>query len=99
MTKQEEIREGIKKIFLATYHAGTISVSISDVLEVSTQELLELLHSQGVVKKVKCPDCEWSQFGEEHVGMTPCFSCNSTGYILEPLIKEGICFVTDATRK
>ena len=50
---------------------------------------LSCLHSQGVVIKVKCPDCNWSQFvGEESVGMTPCHTCNSTGYLIEPLIKE-----------
>lgn len=39
--------------------------------------------------KAKCPDCAWSQFKEwEAVGMTPCWSCNSTGYFFEPLIKE-----------
>ncbi|KKN71472.1 hypothetical protein LCGC14_0420510 [marine sediment metagenome] len=38
--------------------------------------------------KVKCPDCEWSQFSDEMVGMTPCYRCNSTGYIIEPLIEE-----------
>lgn len=48
-------------------------------------EILQYLHSQGVVKRVKCPDCEWSQFGEESVGMTPCFSCNSIGYLIEEL--------------
>jgi len=50
--------------------------------------LFNYFHSRGVVIKVKCPDCEWGQFGEEAVGMTPCYSCNSTGYIIEPLIKE-----------
>ena len=41
--------------------------------------------SQGVVLKVKCPDCTFSQFKDEVVGMTPCHSCNSTGYVYEPL--------------
>jgi len=32
--------------------------------------------------KIKCPNCLWSEFRDgESVGMTPCFSCNSTGYI------------------
>ena len=40
-------------------------------------------------RRVKCPDCEWSQFQDgEAVGMTPCLSCSSTGYIFEPLIEE-----------
>jgi len=33
--------------------------------------------------KVKCPNCSWSEFSnEESVAMTPCYNCNSTGYIL-----------------
>ncbi|KKM80157.1 hypothetical protein LCGC14_1342640 [marine sediment metagenome] len=43
------------------------------------------LEEQEASGKVKCPDCEWSQFGDEPVGMTPCYSCNSTGYLTEPL--------------
>ncbi len=51
--------------------------------------ILTYLHSQGYVRKVKCPDCAWAQFSpDEAVGMTPCYSCNSTGYITEPLIEE-----------
>lgn len=39
--------------------------------------------------KVKCPDCVWSQFEYlDAVGMTPCPRCNSTGYIVEPLVEE-----------
>ncbi len=31
--------------------------------------------------KRKCPDCQWSEFKDgEVVGMTPCHTCNSTGY-------------------
>ena len=42
---------------------------------------------KGVVLKVKCPECAWGQFQDgESAGMTPCFNCNSTGYITEPLI-------------
>ena len=53
------------------------------------KSILKYQNSQGVVIKVKCPDCEWSQFvDEESVGMTPCYSCDSTGYLVEPLIKE-----------
>jgi len=37
-------------------------------------------------QRVKCPHCEWSQFESgESVGMTPCYNCNSTGYIYMPL--------------
>ena len=39
--------------------------------------------------RVKCPDCEWGQFfQDESVGMTPCYHCNSTGYVYKPLIEE-----------
>ena len=32
--------------------------------------------------KMKCPDCSWSYFQDgETVWMTPCYHCNSTGYI------------------
>ena len=48
---------------------------------------LNRLHLKGVVIRAKCPDCVWSQFGDESVGMTPCGTCDSTGYIIEPLIK------------
>ncbi len=50
--------------------------------------LMKRLDELGVVIKVKCLDCSWSQFEGESVGMTACYSCNSTGYIIEPLIKE-----------
>ena len=46
---------------------------------------------EGVVAsgKVKCPDCAWNLFqGAEHIGMTPCNHCNSTGFITEPLRME-----------
>ncbi len=40
--------------------------------------------------RVRCPTgCAWGQFpDEEPAGMTPCYSCNSTGYVYEPLIGE-----------
>ena len=39
--------------------------------------------------KVKCPDCAWNLFqGAEHIGMTPCNHCNSTGFITESLRME-----------
>ncbi len=39
---------------------------------------------------MRCPaGCAWGQFpDEEPVGMTPCHSCNSTGYVFEPLVGE-----------
>ena len=39
---------------------------------------------------VKCPDCEWSQgfpLGE-NTGLTPCYQCNSRGFIMAPLRLE-----------
>ena len=50
------------------------------------EDLIAWLKSQGVVQKVECPDCTWSQFQDgESVGMTPCLSCNSTGYITKEI--------------
>jgi len=79
MTKQKEIREGMVK------QIGYIKLSTMDA-SWHTDQMLSYLRSQGMVIRVKCPDCEWSQFGEEAVGMTPCYSCNSTSYIIKPLI-------------
>ena len=97
MAKRGEIREGIDTVLNRPIgisakeigdrqHAIYIDSNSRDELR---QELLKELASQGCVIKVKCPHCSWSQFTNEVVGMTPCFSCNSTGYIFEPLIKEG----------
>ena len=80
MSKQEEIREHLIELLEQT----TTHEPPSKVVDA----ILWVLNEDGVVIKVKCLDCEWSQFGEEHVGMTPCHSCNSTGYTVEPLIKE-----------
>jgi len=49
----------------------------------------EEIEEATIWKRVKCPDCAWWQFKDgESVGMTPCPTCNSTGYILKPLAKE-----------
>jgi len=80
MTKQEEIRERL--------YIELISQAPTEEWHGKVDRILSLLHSQGVVIKVECPDCTWSQFWDEVVGMTPCHSCNSMGYIVEPLIKE-----------
>jgi len=98
MTKQEEIREGIERIILATYHAGAIGTNIGDALEVSTGELLAKLHSQGVVIKV---DMELPEFPlpmqgdllsyEEQIGWKRmiAFFLHKADYVaVEPLIKE-----------
>jgi len=97
MTKQEEIREGIAELFYKNWAEqspnpytsfGKLAKGVRDIYLKSADEFLSYLHSQGVVIKVKCPDCVWSQFGEGAVGMTPCYRCNSTGYIIEPLIGD-----------
>ena len=84
-TKQEEIREGMRSL-ISIWHNEDTRVGGQNVTKLG-ERLINYLHSKDVVRKVKCPDCEWSQFGDESVGMTPCHSCNSTGYIIEPLIE------------
>lgn len=97
-TKQEEIREGIARrmfesemnrdqVFGADTRRKAWRREKAEYLARAYNDL-HWLHSQGVLIKARCPDCAWGQFGEEHVGMTPCHSCNSTGYIYESLIKE-----------
>jgi len=105
MTTKEEIREEIAELEHLQWASWArvrnpehplIHVPYPDLTEEQKDQdrkyadrVLWYLHSQGVVIKIKCPDCEWSQFGDgESVGMTPCFSCNSTGYVFKPLIEE-----------
>ena len=88
MTKREEMREGIKDIARRWFKPDGLASQTMPNDRSFEGDLLNYLHDNDVVIKVKCSDCEWSQFGEEHVGMTPCFSCNSTGYIIRPLIEE-----------
>ncbi len=80
MTKQEEIAEQIF-CWLEEMQKAELSPLIV------TQKILKYLREQGVTTRAKCPDCEWSQFGDEMVGMTPCYHCNSTGWITEPIIE------------
>ena len=57
MTKQEEIREGVEKFVSEAYwYEGK-----KNVVESITNELLQYLHSQGVVLKVKrdLPECPY----------------------------------------
>jgi len=101
MSKQESIREGIAKIVFSNGDYDDAKVFWSNEKHKEhyrwmAAELLSYLHSQGVVIKAKCPDCVWGQFGEEPVGMTPCNSCNSTGYIVEPLIVEEVIQIVDS---
>jgi len=97
MTIQGKIREGIASIFYkSVWDASGLTndwtkapLVIKEDYYKDANDVLSYLHSQGAELKVKCPDCEWSQFvGKESVGMTPCHTCNSTGYIYEPLVKE-----------
>ena len=104
MTKQEKIREGIDMKapipqalngvlldFLADYDGykvGILSKHLDFYIARAIRNAMYALHSQGCRIRVKCPDCEWSQFGDEAVGMTPCVTCNSKGYLIEPLIGE-----------
>ena len=74
-TGDKDIREGIARL-IPTKGCAECDDAIPDMI-------IEYLKSQGVVRKVKCPHCSWSEFKSgEHVGMTPCFNCNSTGYTL-----------------
>ena len=91
MTKQQEkVRKEIAKLFKE--ETGTIIDAYQkeewEEAYNFADQLRTYLHSQGVVVRVKCPDCEWSQFTSEAVGMTPCCRCNSTGYIYESLVEE-----------
>lgn len=84
-SKQEEIKNNVITNIVKAYP----SLLNKEVI-ILADKILKDEDSQGAVLKVKCPDCNWSQFvGEESVGMTPCHTCNSTGYIYEPLIEEG----------
>ena len=60
----------------------------NDSLEPLIEEITNDQTRKTIYKRVKCPDCKWSQFQDEVVGMTPCDSCISTGYIFEPLIAD-----------
>ena len=93
MTKQEEIMKGIRPFFCGTCEPADRGCRIYNgrctMVDDIIPKLLTYLNSKGVVIKVKCPDCAWSQFKDgEHVGMTLCCRCNSTGYIFEPLTEE-----------
>lgn len=92
MTKQKEIGEWFCK-YLAQFNGqldyGKLPQHRKDTYKMMVEEdIMSYLHSQGAELRTKCPDCEWSQFEGELAGMTPCHSCNSTGYIMESLIKE-----------
>lgn len=81
MSRQKEIRKGV---------IGVINFrGVLATPESLTDKILTYQQSQDVVLKVKCPDCAWGQFEcvLDTAGMTPCYHCNSTGYIYEPLIE------------
>ena len=88
MTKQEEIKRGIAEIVVTTLIDETDYLESPELNQIAGDivgKILSYLHSQGVVIKVKCPSCVFSQFGDEAVGMSPCFECNGTGHKTEPL--------------
>lgn len=99
MANRGEIREELAR---RRYYDGMVGIGSGipkweDRTEVERQYFrakidrdFQYLHSQGGMLKVKCPNCEWSQFEDEVVtlGMTPCYRCNNTGYVYEPLIEE-----------
>lgn len=101
-TKQGEIREGIairlhtqeRSLLRVVEETSPCNCRWEDLSEHFKNQyrsvansFMTYLHSQELVLKEKCPDCEWSKFGDEVVGMTPCYSCNSTGYVYKPLVE------------
>ena len=90
----EDIREGIKEALVNARAGGYRGEYFNS--DDATDALIQKLHSQGVVRRVKCPHCVWSQFkGGESVGMTPCFNCNSSGYVaVEPLVEGAWDYIT-----
>lgn len=100
MTKQEEIRKGIEQLIIDSYKelqdlnnldpiSHNINKAIRVVLFEQSNKGMVKLHSQGLMIKVKCPNCVWAEFeGEMSIGMASCPRCDCTGYIYEPLIKD-----------
>jgi len=88
MAKQNEIRDRVAKMEVGKVldTDGKVIGSLVAIGNEGADQIFQFLHSQGVVRKTRCPDCEWALFGEKSVGMTPCYSCNSTGYIIKPLV-------------
>ena len=91
MSTREEIEKGVTKLFkpyIVKRDRGQCQILLPLIeLDNFVDTLFLYEDSLGVVIRAKCPDCEWMQFSNEYVGMTPCPRCNSTGYIYEPLIK------------
>ncbi len=55
----------------------------------SRDEVIQWLEEKGASGKVECPDCVWNRVqGGGSIGMTPCYRCDSTGFINEPLRLE-----------
>jgi len=82
IVKRAEIKEGIVSRLLYSTRFTRFGA------EIEADVILDILQSQGIVIQVECPDCLWSQFGDEVVFMTPCSRCSSTGYTTIPLIEE-----------
>ena len=93
MTKQEEIREGIKEILLPSGKESVITPYMSGIV---SQLIMEYLHSQGVVIKVEreLPDCPGRVVADpEHLML---YKQMQEGFIkagyaiaVEPLVKMG----------
>ncbi len=108
MATREEIREGMEKTICSncdnvgdyeewqTLEEAQVYCREKAICAYCTDLTSDILHkedSQGVVREVKCPDCEWYQFAdEETAAMARCHSCNSTGYLIKSLIEGGASF-------
>ena len=83
MTKQEEIREGMKRILEADIRKPMTAVNLIEAI-------LQYLHSQGVVIKVDCPECKGDGRIQKFFDRTfsnRCPKCNGYGYVvLESLL-------------
>ncbi len=79
-----KIREGIARYLTKQFIWSEPDEMPEDECYTEADYIPSYLHSQGIVRKAKCPYCAWSQF--DSASMTPCSNCNSTGYTIEPLI-------------
>lgn len=90
-TKTELLKENISDLVYGLAHQPP---NIDAIVLAFNQWLEE----QKALHQVKCPHCSYSQFCDRRmgiskvVGMSPCYWCSDTGYILEPLrleVKDG----------
>jgi len=85
MIEPAKMEEGVEEIRRAVGILLRLATGGDDE---QVKAIKRTLSNLGIVIKKKCPDCEWSQFTDEAVVMTPCHHCNCSGYIYEPLIEE-----------